>query len=143
MGELELRHLQVADAPRVASLAKELGYVVSVDEAATRIEALGDDSCAFIGLVAGEVVGWIQATNRQLLQERRVLEIGGLVVAEASRGSGVGRLLIEAVEQWGRDRDHDQLFVRSSVAREDAHGFYEFLGFSNKKTSYTFLKEIE
>ncbi len=77
------------------------------------------------------------------MQYPRVLEISGLAVAATARGQGVGTCLVDAVTQWGRSRGHDQLFVRSNVARDEAHQFYESVGFTRQKTSYTFAKAIE
>ena len=144
MGDIEIRPLFPSDAPRIAELARGLGYAVSTNEATARIAALtARQECAFVGVVQGEVVGWIHATDRRLLQYPRVLEIGGLVVAEASRGIGVGQQLIAAVTRWGRQRGHDRLLVRANVSRSDAHEFYEQLGFERDKTSHTFLRALD
>ncbi len=128
------------DGPAVTSLSQELGYAVTLREVCERIGHLADDSLAvaFVGTVDGTVAGWIEAHDRRLVQSPRVLEIGGLVVADEHRGSGVGRRLVEAVGSWGQARNQDTLYVRSNVNRDAAHEFYENLGFERHKTSYTF-----
>lgn len=144
MSEFQIRQLFVSDAPQVSELARELGYDVSANDASLRIAGLAARrECAFAGVRDGSVVGWIHAADRRLLQEPPVLEIGGLVVAEGSRGMGVGQRLVDAVNRWGKQRGHDKLFVRSNVTRSDAHGFYEELGFSRDKTSHTFSRSID
>ncbi|MCP4305100.1 MAG: GNAT family N-acetyltransferase [bacterium] len=143
MSDIQIRPLFASDAPRVAELSRELGYEVSTNDASLRIAGLeARRECAYAGLVDSLLVGWIHAADRRLLQEPPVLEIGGLVVAETSRGKGVGQRLVEAVNRWGRKRGHTQLFVRSNVTRSDAHGFYEVLGFVRDKTSHTFSRSI-
>jgi GNAT superfamily N-acetyltransferase len=97
---------------------------------------------AFVAVVDGEVVGWAQAHDLELLQYSRVLEVGGLVVADHARGRGVGNSLIDAVADWGRRRGHRELLVRSNVTREEAHDFYGALGFDRIKTSHTYSKAI-
>jgi ribosomal protein S18 acetylase RimI-like enzyme len=93
--------------------------------------------------VAGdEVVGWAQGHDLDLLQYPRVLEVGGLVVSDQFRGRGVGKMLVDALIAWGRQRGHDEVRVRSSITRAGTPEFYEALGFTRVKTSYTFAQEI-
>lgn len=144
MTQVKIRKMGVMDGPAVTELSQDLGYEVSLREVCERIGHLADDTfaVAFVGTVDGIVAGWIEAHDRRLVQSPRVLEIGGLVVAEEHRGSGVGRLLVESVGAWGRARNQDTLYVRSNVIRELAHEFYEKIGFERHKTSYTFSMPI-
>ena len=144
MSDIQVRPLMPSDAPRVAELARELGYDVTPNDASLRIAGLEARSeCAYVAVSDGTVVAWIHAVDRRLLQEPAVLEIGGLVVAEPSRGIGIGQRLVEAVNRWGRRRGHNRLLVRSNLTRLDAHGFYEGLGFANDKTTHTFSRSID
>ena len=144
MGEIKIRTMVVADGAAVAQLSQELGYEVTVREAYERIGHMEGDprAIAFVAIVDGQTVGWIQAHDHKLIQYRRVLEIGGLVVTAAVQGRGVGKALVEAVAHWGERRGHDEMFVRSNVTRDGAHQFYESIGFTRDKTSYTFSRSI-
>jgi GNAT superfamily N-acetyltransferase len=79
---------------------------------------------------------------RPLVQVDRAAEIEGLVVDEACRGQGIGRLLIRQIEQWVGEKGCDAIYVRSNIIRERAHGFYQELGYENIKTSLTFRKML-
>ena len=68
--------------------------------------------------------------------------IGGLVVDEAHRSSGVGAELLAAAEAWARERAATKMVVRSRVTREGAHRFYEREGYVLVKTSHVFEKPI-
>ncbi len=140
-----IRMMTASDAAAVASLTQQLGYQVSALEIAERLGMVHEDerSVAFVAEADGEVVGWIQALNRVLLQWKRVLEIGGLVIDQDRRGERIGAQLVEAVSQWARQNGHTTLFVRSNVVREGAHDFYPALGFSHWKTSHTYVMELE
>ena len=140
-----IRPMSPDDAVPVAELTSELGYTVTPADIADRCKALAgaDGSVAFVAEEAGLIVGWVQALDRLLLQEKRVLEIGGLVVKANRRGEGVGALLTGAVARWAHKNGHTTLFVRSNVAREDAHHFYPALGFALQKTSHTYIKELD
>ena len=141
--DITIRPLTVDDAERVAELTRQLGYEVSTTDVATRIEGMPAGSVAFVAVAGGEIVGWIHGLNRELLFYPRILEIGGLVVDEAIRGKGTGRLLVEALADWGRGRGHTLIFARSNTKREQAHRFYEDLGFRREKESYTFSLGVE
>jgi len=145
MGDVKTRRMVPSDGAVVAKLSQELGYDVSLRDASVRIGEMETDSLAvaYVATVENEVVGWIQAHDRRLVQYPRVLEISGLAVAGSARGHGIGSALVEAVSHWGRSRGHDRLFVRSNVTRDAAHQFYESVGFTREKTSHTFVKAIE
>jgi predicted N-acetyltransferase YhbS len=137
--------MTTSDAPAVAGLTRQLGYEATSAEVAGRYEMLAA-SAGSIALVAekdGRLVGWITALDRVLLQEKRVLEIGGLVVDTNRRGEGIGARLVEAIAQWARRNGHTTLFVRSNVKRGGAHDFYPALGFAHQKTSHTYVMELE
>lgn len=138
MGEITIRDASLVDAPVLSRLSNELGYDRSVAETRDRIARLSNLEALFIAEVDGDIVGWIHAYDVELVQYPRFMEIGGLVVGNQSRGRGVGRLLVQAAAGWGRERAHTEIRVRSNVAREGAHAFYEGLGFTREKTSHTF-----
>ncbi len=133
------------DANAVAGLTRQLGYDVTAEQVAGRCERLASTpgSVALVAETDGRIVGWVQALDRVLLQWKRVLEIGGLVVDQDRRGEGVGALLVDAVAQWARQDGHTAVFVRSNVVREGAHDFYPALGFEHWKTSHTYVMELE
>jgi GNAT superfamily N-acetyltransferase len=65
-----------------------------------------------------------------------------LVVSEAHRGAGVGRRLLEAVEQWGAGRGLDQVSLRSNIIRPESHAFYEKVGYTRFKTQHAYRKRL-
>ncbi len=93
--------------------------------------------------IHGGVVGWIHVQAVCLLEADLRAEIWGLVVAASVRGSGAGRLLVEAAEQWALGRGLDIVGVRSNVIRRDAHAFYEHLGYEVVKTQKAFRKNLK
>ncbi len=137
--------MTASDVPAVAELTQQLGYEVGPQDIAYRYKELVDvvGSVVLVAEESGDIVGWIQALDRVLLQEKRVLEIGGLVVDTRRRGEGIGASLVEAIAEWARQIGHTTLFVRSNVAREGAHDFYPALGFVHQKTSHTYVMELE
>ena len=138
-----IRPAREEDLPSLTTLCGQLGYPSSRDEVAQRLpRILADtDSALFVAETpGGEVIGWVHVFVRHLLVVNRHAELGGLVVNEAQHGSGVGRLLMLAVERWAKEQGCETIFVRSNVIRQEAHQFYEHLGYENFKTSFSFRK---
>jgi GNAT superfamily N-acetyltransferase len=63
-------------------------------------------------------------------------------VAHTARGTGVGRRLIEAAEEWAMARGLDVMGLRSNQVRTEARGFYEHLGYKVIKTQNAFRKNL-
>jgi GNAT superfamily N-acetyltransferase len=63
-----------------------------------------------------------------------------LVVAEEARGRNLGRMLVEAVEQWCRDQGCGLVEVTSNDRRTAAHAFYRHMGY--ERTSIRFFKKL-
>jgi GNAT superfamily N-acetyltransferase len=144
MSEPIIRLATIRDADRVAELSGTLGYPVSAEtmrERLARFLAL-DAHTIVVAETAGQVVGWIHGVEQELLELGSRCEIVGLVVADAERGRGVGRRLVEAVEQWGSGRGLTEIFVRSNVVRPESHPFYERIGYVRYKTQHAYRKRI-
>jgi GNAT superfamily N-acetyltransferase len=137
--------MTAADAPHVADLTTQLGYPTDAGEARDRLASLEqrpDDHAALVAEEAGRVVAWVHVELERSLASGTSANIGGLVVDEAHRSSGVGAELLAAAEHWASDRGVDRMVVRSRVARERAHRFYEREGYAIMKTSHIFEKRL-
>jgi N-acetylglutamate synthase-like GNAT family acetyltransferase len=144
MNELVIRRAKISDAPRVAELSGTLGYPAETEAMARRLtDILAHETHAvFVAETAGEVVGWTHGAEQEMLEFDRRCEILGLVVGAAQRGQGVGRRLVEAVEDWARTRGLDDVSVRSNVVRLESHPFYERIGYVRVKTQHAYRKHL-
>jgi GNAT superfamily N-acetyltransferase len=141
-----IREMTSEDATVVAALTSQLGYPSSDVDIKRRfdlIKGLSDARLIVACEINGDVVGWIHVQALSALEADLRAEIWGLVVAEAVRGSGAGRLLVEAAESWAVERGLDIMGVRSNVIRRDAHAFYEHLGYEVVKTQKAFRKQLK
>ena len=145
MAPTTIRLAKPDDVPAITDLCRQLGYASEVEQVHRRFAEIVDrsDHAVFVAerSEAG-VVGWVHVYLSDLLERDRQAEIGGLVVDEAQRGSGAGRLLMQSAELWTRQHGGRTICLRSNVVREEAHGFYGRLGYENVKTSYTFRKAL-
>jgi GNAT superfamily N-acetyltransferase len=87
---------------------------------------------------AGEVVGCVQMSVAQFLVhcgEKRV-EIAGLRINGKLRRSGLGGTLLRHVMEEGRRRGATVAQFTSNKARQEAHMFYERMGFKASHDGY-------
>jgi ribosomal protein S18 acetylase RimI-like enzyme len=64
----------------------------------------------------------------------------GLAVDESFRGQGIGRMLLERIEDWLGEQQAAMLVITSGLHRKQAHRFYQALGY--RKTGLRFMKQI-
>lgn len=133
-----IRDAERHDAGPIAVLLTQLGYpsdTGAVDERLDRLRIVGDR--VFVAELDGEVVGLahLQVTPA-IERDRPAGKLGALIVDEACRGQGVGRALVEAVEREARLRGCELVFLTTSERRDDAHAFYERVGFEQTGRRY-------
>ena len=140
-----VRQMQAEDVAAVANLTSQLGYPASESEIKRRFDFIKDRGDARL-LVAPRadrlVVGWIHVQATYMLEVDPRAAIWGLVVSEAAQGTGVGRALVEAAENWATRLGLGAMAVNSNVVRERAKGFYEHLGYQVTKTQNAFRKTL-
>ena len=130
------------DAEALAVLCGQLGYPSSAEQVRARLEAMPDDHRVWVAREGAKVSGWIHAyVSRHLVIDPQV-EIGGLVVADGTRGMGVGPRLIEEACAWARALGITSVGVHSNVVREDAHRFYAREGFVLEKRQGVFTRKV-
>jgi GNAT superfamily N-acetyltransferase len=132
------------DAEQVAALTSELGYPSNADQISRRFARIDaqPDQAILIAEEAGVAVAWLHVGVHGYLESDAFAEILGLVVGGGHRSHGVGRALLNAAEEWARAHDCASVRVRSRVARERAHAFYEQNGFRRLKTQHCFEKTL-
>lgn len=139
---MQFRSASPKDAPALADLTTQLGYPVTTDEMGERLAAvLAADGALLLAEGGDRVVGWVHVRIVPLLTGSHA-EIDGLVVDEAHRGRRIGAALLREAEEWAVERGASRMVVRSNVVREQAHRFYERLGYERFKTSYNLEKRL-
>jgi GNAT superfamily N-acetyltransferase len=83
----------------------------------------GDDAASHGGLVA--VAG---VSIQRVFHHERHLWVHDFVVDESRRGEGFGEALLDALADWGRDRDCEELILGCTDDNDQARSFYEHQG---------------
>jgi GNAT superfamily N-acetyltransferase len=137
-----IRDATLADAAAIAPLIGQLGYPATVDEIETRLAPLltsgepplvWDEGGAALGVLV-----WHVTPN--LHRAGPAGRIVALVVSETARGRGLGRALLAETEARCRALGCVMMEVGSNMRRDEAHRFYEGLGY--ERTSYKFAKDL-
>lgn len=141
--EIVIRAMEPADAEAVSLLIIQLGYKRSPVEVREWVETVrreGRRQAAFVAVLEGELVGWVEISVERRLQSPPFTLIGGLVVKDGARGRGIGHQLCARAEAWSWEHGVDKIRVTSRSTRGDAHRFYLRDGYKEVKTSMVFEK---
>ncbi|MGN6849114.1 MAG: GNAT family N-acetyltransferase [Sphingomicrobium sp.] len=140
--KLKIREAKSPDAPRLVELIRELEHDVdekSVRKNLDKLRKLGE--MPLVATLDKTVVGLIG--RHRMFTVHRPKPVGRipiLVVTENARGQNIGRMLVDAVEQWCRDQGCGLIEVTSNDRRTSAHAFYRHMGY--ERTSIRFFKKL-
>ena len=138
----KLRDAKPSDAARIAELIEELGHEITEKQVRKNLAALKKvGETPIVATVDKKVVGFI-GVHRMVTVHRPapVGRIPVLIVTKEARGLNLGRMLVEAAEQWCRKRGCQLIEVTSNDRRAEAHAFYRHLGY--ERTSIRFFKKL-
>ena len=133
------------DSTQLAGLAGQLGYPSSPQQVAARLAVIlaRPDHAVFVAEVDGQIAGWVHAYACRTVESELYAEIGGLVVDSHRRGQGVGKALMARAETWAGGLGIREVRLRSNILREEAHQFYQAIGYEIIKTQLTFRKALK
>lgn len=129
-----IREVRVGDAAALSELFQEfISQPSAVDVLAKQIERLVNDAHYFVAVacehetVIGTAMGIVCYDLVGNCDPFLVIE--NVVVAAASRGLGVGKLLVRALEAFGQANRCNYILLVSGEKYTRAHRFYEALGY--------------
>jgi len=140
-----IRSAEKNDSPQLAGLAGQLGYPSSAAQVAARLAEIlaRPDQAVFVAEVEGQIAGWVHVYACWTVESELYAEIGGLVVDINQRGQGVGKALMAQAETWAGGLGIREVRLRSNILRNEAHQFYQSIGYEIIKTQLTFRKNLQ
>jgi ribosomal protein S18 acetylase RimI-like enzyme len=140
---LTIRHAKFNDAPELAVLMCELGYETERTEMETRLKLiLSNPACrTFVAIMDGSVCGMVGMLTYSSYEHNNPSgRILALVTSSTARRRGIGRALIATAEEDFAQRGISRVALDTRLTREDAHKFYESLGY--ERNGWRFVKQL-
>jgi ribosomal protein S18 acetylase RimI-like enzyme len=138
-----LRDARAGDASTVAILLGQLGYPCSRGDAAQRIATMLEDPTQSLVVAEfhGDVCGLLALDTMYYLPlGAPTCRITSLIVDEAHRRDGLGRLLLREAERRARACGAVRIELTSAAHRHAAHAFYKASGY--EESSLRFVKRL-
>lgn len=141
-----IRTVQVKDAPQIRDLCHQaLGYDSTLEKVATQINKFNQPDSGHFCFVyeedqTGHILGYVEAEAYESIYSDPGLNVLGLAVFPFAQGRGIGRQLMEQVEELAKSRHYTFIRLNSASHRKEAHIFYEHIGYEGNKTQKRFLK---
>jgi ribosomal protein S18 acetylase RimI-like enzyme len=141
---IRLRPMICADVAQCVPLLAQLGYEMSVEEAAQRVRDVSStsDHSLLVAEIDRRVAGLLHVFVRPAIENPREAVVQALVVDRAYRRAGVGRTLMAEAERWGSARSCRSVVLSSNITRTRAHAFYNALGYRVAATACIFRKPL-
>jgi len=140
-----LRDLKETDVSSIYEINKEaLGYAFSPKETASQLAKLSQDSHHFLlgyeDDTSHELLGYVHAEVYESLYSKAGFNILALAVLPQAQGQGIGKALLEGLEQEAKRRGYEFIRLNSADHRLGAHAFYEKVGYTCDKVQKRFIR---
>ena len=140
-----LRDLKTTDVAAICDINKEaLGYAFSPEETASQLAKLSQDShhylLGFEDSTSHDLVGYVHAEVYESLYSKPGFNILALAVLPQTQGQGIGKTLLQGLEQEAKKRGYNFIRLNSADHRLGAHAFYEKVGYTCDKTQKRFIR---
>lgn len=141
---VKIRIIQEKDYPEVADIWRNVLDIPVTDECLSETYAKMSEDDRYITFVAeadDRIVGLVSMVTAMAIgHPNGYTKINGLGVLPEYQNRGIGGMLLKRAEELAIENGTRYLGLASGFQREDAHTFYEHMGY--RKTSYWFRKSL-
>ena len=143
-----LRALKATDVASIHEINKEaLGYSFNLEDTASQLANLSQDShhylLGFEDSSSHDLLGYVHAEVYESLYSKPGFNILALAVLPQTQGKGIGKTLVEGLEQEAEKRGYKFIRLNSEDHRIGAHAFYEKVGDTCDKMQKRFIKLLK
>ena len=142
---MDIRNALKTDVSEIAELTQQLGYSIDKNYLKNKFESILEKAGHTIFIAEDndrKVIAYIHALSKDLLISIDSVEIGELVVDEKYRRKGIGKQLIQKVDEWAIENGYQNVIVGSSNKRTTSHSFYPSVGFNYWKEQILYSKAL-
>ena len=140
-----LRDLKTTDVAAICEINKEaLGYAFSSEETASQLAKLSQNPGHFLlgfeDSTSHDLLGYVHAEVYESLYSKPGFNILALAVLPQIQGQGIGKTLLQGLEQEAKKRGYNFIRLNSADHRLGAHAFYEKVGYTCDKVQKRFIR---
>ncbi|MBQ9270618.1 MAG: GNAT family N-acetyltransferase [Oscillospiraceae bacterium] len=143
---ITIRRAEVRDAAAIQLLNREcLGYDYPLKKTREKLAAAIEDpgQCVLVAELDPDVIaGYIHLEDYDTLYFDPMKNILGIAVFMEFRRRGIATRLLTEAEEWAAETGASGIRLVSGYDREDAHAFYERMGYINRKLQKNYIKKI-
>ncbi|MBH0231474.1 GNAT family N-acetyltransferase [Halobacillus yeomjeoni] len=148
--DITLREARLADYQNMLELYKELDDMHRMEYPELFIEPEGevrpfeyiqkqieeDDKYLVVAETADRIIGFaecavMESSSFPVLRKRKWVELNSLVVRKGDQGMGTGKMLLDRVVMWSRERKINRIELQVYTFNSGALDFYKKKGFQN------------
>ena len=137
-----LRALKTTDVDEINKEA--LGYSFNLEDTAGQLAKLSQDShhylLGFEDSSSHDLLGYVHAEVYESLYSNPGFNILALAVLPQMQGKGIGKTLLQGLEQEAIGRGYQFIRLNSADHRLGAHAFYEKVGYTCDKVQKRFIR---
>lgn len=141
-----IRDATMDDCPHIHKLnCEEMGYTYSLEytkDNLVRILTKKTDK-VLVATKNGIVIGYIHANDYEVLYAAPMKNIMGIAVSSEYKRQGVGRMLLQGIEEWAKATGAEAVRLVSGATRTGAHKFYRSCGYEENKQQINFKKTFK
>ena len=141
-----LRALKATDVASIHEINKDaLGYDFSPEETASQLAKVVSRTpinflLGFEEPTSHDLLGYVHAEVYESLYSKPGFNILALAVLPQTQGKGIGKTLLQGLEQEAEKRGYNFIRLNSADHRTGAHAFYERVGYTCDKMQKRFIR---
>lgn len=123
----------------------EMGYDHPIENTRKQLKMVLS-SCRdiiYVAVLDEKIVGYVHANDYNLIYAPPMKNIMGIAVSGEYKKIGIGKALLNAVENWAKADGAKGVRLVSGATRKEAHEFYKRCGYCGGKQQLNFKKYFE
>lgn len=143
---MKIRECLLSDYKRIYEINKiSFGYEYDLEKTKERVSIILKRSSdkIYVACNEKEVIGYIHGSDYECTYNDSLKNVMALAVDPKYQGKGVGKKLLQTIENWAKQDNCCGIRLVSGFNRTEAHAFYLHCGYIERKQQKNFIKNFE
>jgi predicted N-acetyltransferase YhbS len=147
MENMTIRKAAPGDGPSIQAISVQaLGtdsrYPEQMAEQRLREALTVETNAVYVAEIEGQIVGYIYGIDYIHLYTDPMKYVMALAVDPFYHGRGIGKSLLQTLEDWAKEEGSAGMFLISGMDRTGAHAFYQHCGYTLRKEEKNYIKRF-